>query len=51
MTFRYGSQEIMPFTMSSPAPPPTQGDQTAEQDDQRSNDTSDDRTDSSPTKP
>ena len=51
MTLRHWGKEIMAVTMPSPVSPPTQREQTAEQDDEGSYDASDDRTNGSPAKP
>jgi hypothetical protein len=48
MSLRHRSQEIVSVTVSSPVPPPTQGEQTAEQEDQRGDDAPDNRTNGGP---
>ena len=51
MALRYWSQEVMAVAMPSPVSPPTQREQTAEQDYERSDDASDDRTNGGPPEP
>lgn len=51
MTFRHWSQKIVSIAMPSPVSPPAQGEQTAEENDKRSNDAPDDGPNSGPAEP
>ena len=48
MTLGHRGQEVVPVTVSSPVSPPTQGEQTTEQDCQRSDNAPNDRTNGTP---